>query len=302
MARVEEGVEALHRVYGRGLSWALRDGRTFLFLGNRGIVLWGAAGVFAGSLLLLPMIGTEFIPATDDSFITLSAQGAGGLQPRLHRRQDAAGRGGAARVPRDRDPGDPGRHLRGQELRAPEPAPHRRGKTRAARSRRSRARSASAWRASPASSRRSVSRRGARLDPRAGPGAPEADRGRADGAMAAIPGIADLESSETGENPTVAVRIKRELAADLGITTARIGSALRPLVAGEQVSQWLGPDGQDYDVIVQLPQSAREVSRRSRRSSTSRARGSTPTGCRCWCRCGRWPTSCRPRGRCRSSG
>ncbi|MBK8993845.1 MAG: efflux RND transporter permease subunit [Gammaproteobacteria bacterium] len=77
--------------------------------------------------------------------------------------------------------------------------------------------------------------------------------------MANIPDIADLESSETGANPTVAVRIKRELASDLGLTTARIGSALRPLVAGDEVSQWLAPDGQDYDVIVQLPQSAREV-------------------------------------------
>jgi len=78
--------------------------------------------------------------------------------------------------------------------------------------------------------------------------------------MAKIPGIVDLESSETGENPAVAVRLKRELAADLGLTTQRIGQALRPLVAGDEISQWLAPDGQDYDVVVQLPQSARQVS------------------------------------------
>jgi HAE1 family hydrophobic/amphiphilic exporter-1 len=78
--------------------------------------------------------------------------------------------------------------------------------------------------------------------------------------MAQVPGIVDLESSETGENPAIAVRLKRELAADLGLTTERIGQALRPLVAGDEISQWLGPDGQDYDVVVQLPQSARQVS------------------------------------------
>lgn len=77
--------------------------------------------------------------------------------------------------------------------------------------------------------------------------------------LAKIPGIADLESSEKGANPTVAVRIKNELASDLGLTTARIGTALRPLLAGDQVSTWLGPDGQDYEVIVQLPKQRREI-------------------------------------------
>ncbi|WP_129641049.1 efflux RND transporter permease subunit [Peristeroidobacter agariperforans] len=77
--------------------------------------------------------------------------------------------------------------------------------------------------------------------------------------LSTIPGIADLESSERGANPTVAVRIKNELASDLGLTTASIGNALRPLIAGDQISTWLGPDGQDYDVIVQLPKQRREI-------------------------------------------
>ena len=77
--------------------------------------------------------------------------------------------------------------------------------------------------------------------------------------FAKIPGIADLESSEKGANPTVAVRINNELASDLGLTTARIGNALRPLIAGDQISTWLGPDGQDYEVIVQLPKQRREI-------------------------------------------
>jgi multidrug efflux pump subunit AcrB len=75
-----------------------------------------------------------------------------------------------------------------------------------------------------------------------------------------IPGIADLESSERGANPTIAVRIDNELASELGLTTASIGNALRPLIAGDQISTWLGPDGQDYEVIVQLPKERREIS------------------------------------------
>jgi hydrophobe/amphiphile efflux-1 (HAE1) family protein len=80
------------------------------------------------------------------------------------------------------------------------------------------------------------------------------------GKLAKIPGISDIESSEKGANPAIAVRINNELASDLGLTTARIGSALRPLIAGDQISTWLGPDGQDYEVIAQLPKQRREIS------------------------------------------
>jgi multidrug efflux pump subunit AcrB len=79
--------------------------------------------------------------------------------------------------------------------------------------------------------------------------------------FASVKGIADLENSEKGTNPTVTVRIKNELASDLGISTAQIGQALRPLVAGDTVSQWLAPDGENYDVIVRLPREQRQLAR-----------------------------------------
>jgi multidrug efflux pump subunit AcrB len=77
--------------------------------------------------------------------------------------------------------------------------------------------------------------------------------------MAKIPGIADLESSETGATPTLAVRIDNVRAADLGLTNAAIGEALRPLVAGETISYWLAPDGQNYEVLVRLPREQRRL-------------------------------------------
>lgn len=77
--------------------------------------------------------------------------------------------------------------------------------------------------------------------------------------FALIPGMTDLKSSDEGENPTIAVRIKNELAGNLGLTTTGIGNVLRPLIAGDQVSTWLGPDGQEYQVIVQLPKNKREI-------------------------------------------
>src|SRR5512139_1434688 len=42
MTRIEDGVEAVHRLYGRVLAWALREARTFRLLSNRALVLWGA--------------------------------------------------------------------------------------------------------------------------------------------------------------------------------------------------------------------------------------------------------------------
>jgi hydrophobe/amphiphile efflux-1 (HAE1) family protein len=79
--------------------------------------------------------------------------------------------------------------------------------------------------------------------------------------FAAVKGIADLESSEKGTNPSVTVHIKNELASDLGISNAQIGRALRPLVAGDTVSQWLAPDGENYDVVVRLPREQRQIAK-----------------------------------------
>ena len=76
--------------------------------------------------------------------------------------------------------------------------------------------------------------------------------------MRAIKGVADLEYSQEGANPATVVKINNELASDLGLSTQQIGSALRPFVAGEQISRWLAPDGQNYDVNVQLPKSGRQ--------------------------------------------
>jgi HAE1 family hydrophobic/amphiphilic exporter-1 len=42
------------------------------------------------------------------------------------------------------------------------------------------------------------------------------------------------------------------------LSLERVGSALRPFVNGDQVSNWLAPDGQNYEVNVQLPRSGRQ--------------------------------------------
>jgi HAE1 family hydrophobic/amphiphilic exporter-1 len=76
--------------------------------------------------------------------------------------------------------------------------------------------------------------------------------------MRGIKGLTDLEYSQEGANPSTTIKINNELASDLGLSVQQIGAALRPFVAGDTVSHWLADDGQNYDVNVQLPKSGRQ--------------------------------------------
>ncbi|MFN9211260.1 MAG: efflux RND transporter permease subunit, partial [Betaproteobacteria bacterium] len=75
----------------------------------------------------------------------------------------------------------------------------------------------------------------------------------------AIPGITDIETSVKEGTPALAVRLRPELAAEYGITHAQLGSTLRALVEGENAGYWLAPDGQNYEVVVQLTQANRAL-------------------------------------------
>ena len=78
--------------------------------------------------------------------------------------------------------------------------------------------------------------------------------------VAKIPGIADLEISEKAKNPALSIRLNNDVAADLGITVQQVGATMRPLLAGDTVSYWLAPDGNNYEVNVQLPKDGRQLS------------------------------------------
>jgi multidrug efflux pump subunit AcrB len=77
--------------------------------------------------------------------------------------------------------------------------------------------------------------------------------------VAQVPGITDLENSDKAANPALSIRLNNAAAADLGITVQQVGSTLRPLLAGDTVSYWLAPDGNNYEVNVQLPKDRRRL-------------------------------------------
>ena len=73
-----------------------------------------------------------------------------------------------------------------------------------------------------------------------------------------IVGLVDLDASVKPNKPTVDVKMRRELASDAGMNVAAVGGALRTLVAGTTVGNWRAQNGESYDVNVQLAPSGRE--------------------------------------------
>ncbi|MBL6750839.1 MAG: efflux RND transporter permease subunit [Nevskia sp.] len=280
MDRIEGGVEAVHQVYGRGLEWALsarrhrlylplfglvhairtRDWRQVGTLSHRGIVLWAAAGAFFGSFALASLVGTELLPQTDESFISLRLNTAIGssleyTDAKARQVEDALKAFPEIETVETTVGTEEGKNYTRINLRLADlEKSHRRSQKEVEKAIRARL-------ASIAGIQLSVGWDKPIFISILGPDAARLSQISKDlmRQMAKIPGIADLESSEKGDNPTVAVRINNELASDLGLTNAAIGNALRPLVAGDQISHWLGPDGQDYDVIVRLPRGERRI-------------------------------------------
>jgi hydrophobic/amphiphilic exporter-1 (mainly G- bacteria), HAE1 family len=72
-----------------------------------------------------------------------------------------------------------------------------------------------------------------------------------------LPGLVDLDSSVKPNKPTIDVEVKRDVASDLGLGVAQIANSLRTLVAGQTVGNWRAPDDQTYDINVRLAPQAR---------------------------------------------
>jgi multidrug efflux pump subunit AcrB len=284
MDRVEDVVQWFHAVYGRLLEWAISEKRRRLFIPtigifaalrtrsstplrprwvtitNRGIVLWTALLIFLGSFGLLPFIGKEFSPQVDESFISLRLNTPVGTSleftdkkvreaeavlkqfPEILFAMTTVGnawdgrnyarinlklteRGKRARTQKDleRDIRNALKPVPGIELAVGYDRP--------------------IWvnllGPDPETLTKLINEFAAKV--------------------AKVPGIADMETSEKALNPALSIRLNNDAAADLGISVQRVGATVRPLLAGETVTYWLGPDGQNYEVNVQLPREGRQL-------------------------------------------
>jgi multidrug efflux pump subunit AcrB len=284
MDRVEDVVQWFHAVYGRLLEWAISEKRRRLFIPavgifaalrtgsstplrprwvtitNRGIVLWTALLIFLGSFGLLPFIGKEFSPQVDESFISLRLNTPVGTSLEFTDKKVSEAEGVLKQFPEIllamTTVGNAwdGRNYARINLKL------------------------------TARDKRTRSQKDLERDIRSAlkpiPGielavgydrpiwvnllGPDPDTltkliNEFAAKVANVPGIADMETSEKALNPALSIRLNNDAAADLGISVQRVGATVRPLLAGETVSYWLGPDGQNYEVNVQLPREGRQL-------------------------------------------
>ena len=111
-------------------------------------------------------------------------------------------------------------------------------------------------------------------------------------------GVMDADTTLKLDNPELRVEIDRKRAADLGVDTEHIASALRIMVGGdEEVSRFLDPSvNEEYDVQLRLSQTIEKMSGPSL-GSTFRARKPVSCGSTIWCRSRRpEPDAYRPPG------
>ncbi|MES2958452.1 MAG: efflux RND transporter permease subunit [Pseudomonadota bacterium] len=91
-----------------------------------------------------------------------------------------------------------------------------------------------------------------------------------------IPGITDVELSVKPGLPAYAVRLKPGAVRELGLTAPQIAGSLRAYVNGEVATYWTTPDGQQVEVLLRLPQEQRERVEQMRKLPVAFARDGTP--------------------------
>jgi hydrophobe/amphiphile efflux-1 (HAE1) family protein len=249
MERIEHVIEGLHGVYAKVLAFALGWRKSTLLL---------AVVLFVGSLMLVPKIGGEFVPQTDDGFIQMRFKTPVGSSLDY---SDAKLRQVEAALKEFKEIESvstvigswEGRNYSQVNLKLTDVhKTHRRSQQEMEKLIRDRL-------SAIAGIMLTVGNRPIYI---AILGTDEAklDKVAHDlmSKMKKIKGVADIEYSQDGANPATIVKINHELASDLGLSVQQIGTALRPFVAGDQTNRWLAPDGQNYEVNVQLPKSGRE--------------------------------------------
>jgi multidrug efflux pump subunit AcrB len=250
MAWIERGIDALHVLYGDVLRWAL---------GHRKTVLAVALLTFFGSFAIVPLVGTEFMPQTDQSFISLRLNTPVGssleyTDAKVRDVEDVLKKFPEIELAMTSVGTEDGRNYARVNLKLVERAKRGRSQVQL----------------------EGLIRDAIRPVPGIelaigydrpiwfnllGPDADTLSRISADFAakVANVRGIADLETSDKAANPAVSIRLNNDAASDLGITVQQVGATIRPLLAGDTISYWLGPDGQNYEVNVQLSKENRRM-------------------------------------------
>jgi len=251
MEKVERRIEWVHRFYGSILEWALA---------HRKSVIGIALASFFGSFLILPLVGTEFIPDSDQGFISLRLNTPVGssleyTDSKVRQVEETLKGVPEVLLAMTTVGTDEGRNYGRINLKLTD-------------------------RAARARSQKDIEQAiRAQLKPIPGielafgfdrpvwvnllgpdPATLTTLINEFAVKVGKVKGIADMETSEKAAAPALSIRLNNDAAADLGVNVQQVGAMVRPLLAGDTVSYWLAPDGNNYEVNVQLPKDSRRLS------------------------------------------
>ena len=94
--------------------------------------------------------------------------------------------------------------------------------------------------------------------------------------IAKIPGTTDIELSYKPGLPTYAVRVKPGAARELGLTAQQLAANMRAYVTGDVATYWTTPDGEQVEVLLRLPEERRERVEQMRNLPVAFAKDGTP--------------------------
>jgi multidrug efflux pump subunit AcrB len=250
MDRVERGVDWIHVFYGNVLKWAL---------GHRKSVLAIALFTFVASFFIVPLVGVEFFPRGDQSFISLRVNTPVGssleyTDTKVREVEDALKKFSEIDLAMTTVGTEDGRNYARVNLRLVERGKRDRSQLELEKLIRETLKPIPGIELAIGYDRPIWFNM-------LGPDSETLSKLSREFAakVAKVPGIADLETSDKAANPALSIHLNNDAASDLGVTVQQVGATIRPLLAGDTVSYWLAPDGQNYEVNVQLPKDSRRL-------------------------------------------
>ncbi|HJU22615.1 MAG TPA: efflux RND transporter permease subunit [Casimicrobiaceae bacterium] len=250
MERVEGGVDALHRLYAVVLAWALSRRKSVIAI---------ALGSFFASFFVVPLVGSEFMPEVDQGFISLRLNTPVGssleyTNGKVLEAEETLKQFHEIDLAMTTVGTQDGRNYARINLKLVDGKDRKRSQKELERAIRA------ALRPIPGIELAFGFDRPIWFN-LLGPDPDTLSKIAAEFAakVAKVPGIADLETSDKAANPALSIRLNNAAAADLGITVQQVGATVRPLIAGDTISYWMGPDGQNYEVNVQVSKDRRQL-------------------------------------------
>jgi HAE1 family hydrophobic/amphiphilic exporter-1 len=253
------GTERLGDGYQRILRWSLRHKLTTLF---------AALMIFVGSVLMVPILGTEFVPKADFSETTLAFHTPAGSSLEVTEAKARQVEGIVRSFPEVRytlttmNTGNaPGKIYAAMYIRLVDRKDRSRNADQVSAALRERLLSVAGINLTHAGLTDAVG--GNKQIELSLLGSDQQELERISflvmDKLRQVQGLVDLDSSVKPNKPTIEVSVKREAASDLGLGVASIGNQLRTLLAGVTVGNWRAPDDQTYDVKVRLAPGARDA-------------------------------------------